>query len=99
MVALVLSRSSEWKRAILMLGQEHIWRHAGGVCLDGLSAGMSNNLTYWERQKGGGRTYHAIWGGGNPPKPVLEASKVGLVWSVPVSTKLNDRAWTNGGGG
>ena len=45
------------------------------------------------------------WGGGmyycyraRPPKPVWRPQKVGLVWSVPVSSKDNDRTWTNGGG-
>ena len=45
-----------------------------------------------------------LGGGGNdhrarPPKPVLRPQKVGLVWSVPISSKENDRAQTNGGGG
>ena len=54
--------------------------------------------------KGGGSMYLAIWGGG---KRTVECAlqihfwrplQVGLVWSVPVSCKENDRAWTNGRG-
>ena len=40
-----------------------------------------------------GKTYHRV----RPPKPVLEAQKVGLVWSVPVPCMENARA--NKGGG
>ena len=44
---------------------------------------------------GGGETYHRA----RPPKPVLEASESGIAWSEPVSSKKNNRAKTNGGGG
>ena len=40
---------------------------------------------------GGGESYHRA----RPPKPVL---KVGFAWSVPVSSKENNRAETNGAG-
>ena len=47
----------------------------------------------------GGKPYHAVLGVGwetyyraRPPKPVWRAEKVGLVWSVPVPTKENDKA-------
>ena len=32
------------------------------------------------------------------PRTIECAQKVGLVWSVPVPSKENDTAWTNGGG-
>ena len=54
----------------------------------------------------GGKTYRAILGGGG--KRTIERAlqnqfwrpqKVGFAWSVPVSSKENNRAKTNGGGG
>ena len=44
---------------------------------------------------GEGKTYYKV----PPPNPVLEASESGFVWSVPVSCKENDIAWTKKGGG
>ena len=54
---------------------------------------------------GGGKTYRVNLGGGGTycrvcsPKPLLEASEVGLVWSVPLSFKGNDRESPKRGGG
>ena len=52
----------------------------------------------------GGKTYRAfLWGMGiRTIQHALQnqfwrPQEVGLVWSVPISSKGNDRAWTNGG--
>ena len=42
---------------------------------------------------GGGGTHYRV----RPPKPILEASESGIGLVLPVSSKENDRAWTNGG--
>ena len=55
-------------------------------------------------RKGGGKTYRAILGGAKRTiKHPLQnqfwrPQKVGFVWSVPVSSKETDIAWTKGGG-
>ena len=54
-------------------------------------------------RKGGGKTHRAILGGGNAPWSAPSKTSFGdpkrLDSSVPVSSKGNDRAWTEGGGG
>ena len=56
-----------------------------------------------KQQKGGGGNVSCNFGGS---KRTIERAlqnqfcrpqKVGLIWSVPVSFKENDRVWTNGG--
>ena len=49
--------------------------------------------------KWGGKTHRAIWGTIESAlqHQIWRPQKVGLVWSVPVSSKDNDTAWTNGG--
>ena len=57
----------------------------------------------WETAKGGGKTYCACLGGGGGDVLQSAPSKTSfpglrkwlLVWSVPVSSKANDKAWTN----
>ena len=61
-----------------------------------------------ENRKCKEKTHRAIWGGETycrvpPPEPLLEASESGicLVWApfLQLSSKENDMAWANGGGG
>ena len=47
---------------------------------------------------GGGKTYRAIFGGRGKRNFCWRPQKMGLVWSVPISSEENDRAWTDGGG-
>ena len=57
-----------------------------------------------ENGKWGGKTYRAIFLGGERivecalQNQLWRAQEVGLVWSVPVLSKENDRAWTKEGG-
>ena len=56
----------------------------------------------WAAAEGGGKTYRVNLGGETycrvcSPKPLLEAS--GMVWSVPLSFKGNDRESPKKGGG
>ena len=60
-----------------------------------------------QRQRGGGKTYRVIWGGGGGKRTAERAlqnhlwrpQKLGLVWSVPLSFKGNDRESPKKGGG
>ena len=64
---------------------------------------ICKSWAYLRETAWGGKTYRAIfWEGtsyqrARPPKPVLQASEVGLVWFVPVSSKEHDRTLTKGG--
>ena len=56
----------------------------------------------WEIANGEGKMFRAMFGRGGERTiecPLQNQSlKVGFVWSVPVSSKENDRVWTNRGG-
>ena len=60
---------------------------------------------YWAAAEGGGKTYRVNLGGGGEtycrvcsPKPLLEASEIGVGRSVPLSFKGNDRESPKKGG-
>ena len=61
----------------------------------------------WATANGGAKRIMRFFFGGGGQRTIERAlknhfwrpQKVGFVWSVPMSSKANDRAWTNGGGG
>ena len=62
-------------------------------------------MNIWAAAEGGGPNVSREFGGGETycrvcsPKPLLGPQKLGLVWSVPLSFKGNDRESPKGGGG
>ena len=86
-----------------LFSQEDSFSFFGGHLVSLWQVGGAKLNTVGKRQMGGGKRIVRILGGEQTIEHALQnqvwrPQKVGLVWSVPFSSKQNDRAWITRGG-